>query len=202
MPENLLVKGLLEVATEIRTITRKKENSQQGYKFVAAFDAQQEIMPKLLERGILFYPERRRVVDIQPYTTKSGVQSFLVIHESIWVATDGTNRIEVSVIGSGADMGDKGAYKGMTGDMKYALSQMLGIAFTDDDPEADDISESEGPSAKELKALAVKAKKAGVENLAESVEKLTGKKTSEDLRADDLRFLHETYDTIIAAKKG
>lgn len=170
---------LVIVASEVRTVNRGKTNDSQGYRFAAAFDVQQEVLPKLLEQGILFYPEYRRLFDVEEYKTKSGVSQFLVLHESKWVATDGKDRVEVMVIGSGTDMGDKGAYKGMTGDMKYAIAQLLGIAFVDDDPENEREDEKKIGDAEigEIKTLGDAAGLTGgpTGTLAELVKRETGK---------------------------
>ena len=190
---------LVEVAREIRTVNRGKTNESQGYKFAAAFDVQQQVLPALLERGILFYPERRQVFDAREYKTKSGISQFLVLHTTVWVGTDGKDRIEVSVVGSGTDMGDKGAYKGMTGDMKYAISQLLGIAFVDMDAENDREDEVRVGTAEieELKALGTGAN-LSKDELAAFVEKETGKKKPGLLTIDEFAALKSLLQVMAA----
>ena len=130
-----LQEKLVEVASAIRNIEKGGRNDAQKYSFVQEADVVRRVWPELLERGILFYPALRRVVSITEYKTAKGADSFLTTVESMWVATDGTDKIEVASLGQGTDTGgDKGVYKALTGDKKYAVLQLLGIA-TGDDPE-------------------------------------------------------------------
>lgn len=126
---------LVEVALAIRNIEKGGRNSAQNYSFVQEADVVRTVWPELLERGVLFYPAMRRVHSIGNYKTAKGAESFLTTVESMWIATDGVDKIEVASLGQGTDTGgDKGIYKALTGDKKYAVLQLLGIA-TGDDPE-------------------------------------------------------------------
>lgn len=191
-----LIGKLVEVAKEVRNIEKGGMNDAQNYKFVQEADVVRQVMPRLLDRGILFYPSARRVVSVEPFQTKGGTQSFLTTHESEWTATDGTDSLRVFTIGQGTDTGDKGVYKGMTGDKKYAILQLLGIA-TGDDPENED-----GPSASQLKKLFAQGKQVGLADkasLQQFVLKRTGKYKSSDLTQEELDGLFAEFDVASAA---
>jgi hypothetical protein len=69
--------------------------------------------------------------------TPSGKQALLTLRFT-WTLTDGDTGETISFqsIGTGADSGDKAAYKAATGALKYAL--LLGFLVpTGDDPESD-----------------------------------------------------------------
>lgn len=146
-----LVEKLVAVRESVGGYVQKQgRNTAQGYNFASEADITSKIYPAFAEQGILFYPESRRVVEVREYTTTKGGKMLMTTTEAKWVATDGIDRIEVMTIGQGADSGDKGSYKGMAGDKKYAILQLLGIA-TGDDPEvtrADEKDEAPAPKAK------------------------------------------------------
>lgn len=139
-PQSLIQK-LVEVATAIRNIEKGGRNEAQNYSFVQEADVVRTVWPELLKRNILFYPAKRDVLGVERYDTKNGAAAFLTTVSSTWIATDGTERIEVASLGQGTDTGgDKGVYKALTGDKKYAVLQLLGIA-TGDDAEASHASD-------------------------------------------------------------
>lgn len=144
-----LIEKLVEVASAVRNIEKGGRNDAQNYSFVQEADVVRTVWPELLKRGILFYPAVRTVHSIQTYATKSGASAFLTTVESTWIATDGTTEIQVASLGQGTDTGgDKGVYKALTGDKKYAVLQLLGIATGDDaekgSGESDESRESTG----------------------------------------------------------
>lgn len=128
-----LIEKLVEVASAVRNIEKGGRNDAQNYSFVQEADVVRTVWPELLKRGILFYPTKRDVLGVERYDTKSGAAAFLTTVSSTWIATDGTSHIEVASLGQGTDTGgDKGVYKALTGDKKYAVLQLLGIATGDD----------------------------------------------------------------------
>lgn len=130
-----LVEKLLAVREAVGGYVQKSgRNTAQGYNYASEAAITEKIYPAFAVEGILFYPEERKVIGVLEYTTSKGGKMLMTTTETKWVATDGEDRIEVMTIGQGADSGDKGAYKGMAGDKKYAILQLLGIA-TGDDPE-------------------------------------------------------------------
>jgi hypothetical protein len=80
--------------------------------------------------------------------TPSGKQALLTLRFT-WTLTDGESGETISFqsIGTGADSGDKAAYKAATGALKYAL--LTGFLIpTGDDPEADVKTDDEVIAAK------------------------------------------------------
>lgn len=143
-----LIEKLVEVATAIRNIEKGGRNEAQKYDYVSEADVVRKVWPELLSRGILFYPVFRKVQSIVEFKTAKGGDAFMTTVESMWEATDGGDlKIQVASLGQGADFGgDKGVYKALTGDKKYAVLQLLGIA-TGDDPEQGTRSDESEPSS-------------------------------------------------------
>lgn len=217
-----LVAKLVEVATEVRNIEKSGYNDAQKYDFVSEADVVRKVMPELLKHGVIFYPAERKVVDVQTYQTRSGSASFLTTVESKWVFTDGSETLEVMTIGQGADTGDKGAYKGMTGDKKYAILQALGIA-TGDDPEIERQDERETTpqerrqdrqssgtrnpnkeaSEGQIKRMFALARNAGINVGSEEGKKTlqaivlsaTGKHSSKQLTMGDMDLVYKTLES-------
>lgn len=200
---------LVEVATAIRNIEKGGRNAAQNYSFVQEADVVRTVYPELLSRGIMFYPAMRRMVGpIVEYATKSGAASFLTTVESVWRATDGKDVIEVASMGQGTDTGgDKGIYKALTGDKKYAVLQLLGIA-TGDDAEASgsaDTSEAapeaDGGLTDEQKSLLMaEVANTGLdpEDLGARIFEWTGKRSVKALTSDDLTKILENLRDIQA----
>jgi hypothetical protein len=74
----------------------------------------------------------------------------------------------VTTIGFGADSGDKGPYKAMTGGLKYALLHAVGLA-TDDDPETTVSAPEAAPAPQEARRVGPKPSSA-TETPAEAAE--------------------------------
>lgn len=204
-----LVEKLLAVREAVGGYVQKTgRNSAQGYNFASEAAITEKIYPAFAEEGVLFYPESRRVIDqgVLEYTTSKGGKMLMTTTETKWVATDGVDRIEVMTIGQGADSGDKGAYKGMAGDKKYAILQLLGIA-TGDDPEetrADEKDEAK-PAAKAKPAAAKPAAPkdddpATDEMKAEMVE--AAKSVGIDLTTDEGRVTIQAIVLLATGKKS
>lgn len=203
---------LVEVALAIRNIDKGGHNDKQHYSFVQESDVVRTVYPALLEKGIMFYPRLRRVVGIVEYKTQSGSDAFLTTVESVWLATDGTESIEVASLGQGVDFGgDKGVYKALTGDKKYAILQLLGIA-TGDDPEkasqqdygnnyGDTVEAPPAPKGdltdQQKELLKTEATKAGFDltdmakaaELGQNIFEWTGKRSVGELTGSDLNTI-------------
>lgn len=128
-----LAARLAAISKDIGYIEKGGYNEAQKYKFVSESDVVAALKPKLAEAGIVVVPSHR-LLSVEPYTTSRGSQQFLTTVESTFTFMDGTESIVVQTIGQGADAGDKGIYKAMTGAKKYALLQAFLLA-TGDDPE-------------------------------------------------------------------
>lgn len=141
MPKTLAGK-LAEVMGTIQHIPKLGRNTAQGYDFVRDADVLDKVRDALAERNVAVmvdvsdcqhveYQTARQRADggVSWMTTVSGALSFLD-GDSDAVVTTGFR-------GVGADTGDKGYYKAVTGGVKYALLKTFLIP-TGDDPEADE----------------------------------------------------------------
>lgn len=124
---------MASIAKDIGWIEKGGTNDAQKYKFVQESDVVAKLKPALAEAGVIVVPTHR-LISVVPFTTARGSQQFLTTIESTFSFTDGAEFINVQTIGQGADTGDKGVYKAMTGAKKYALLQAFLLA-TGDDPE-------------------------------------------------------------------
>lgn len=211
-----LAARLASIAKDIGWIEKGGTNDAQKYKFVQESDVVAKLKPALAEAGVIVVPTHR-LISVVPFTTARGSQQFLTTIESTFSFTDGAEFINVQTIGQGADTGDKGVYKAMTGAKKYALLQAFLLA-TGDDPEiARDDERSETAKRSQKPAVSNDAKQADSGNSKDGIE--TKKKRVFALRDDlgwdnkklgELRFsltkkhnsgqmTSEDYDKVIEA---
>lgn len=202
---------LVEVAALVRNIDKGGYNEAQHYSFVQESDVVRTVWPLFLERGVLFYPVERTVESVHTYQVKSGSTSFLTTVRSVWRATDGVDTVDVPSLGQGADTGDKGVSKALTGDKKYAVLHLLGIATGDDAEQArpDERAEVKEPTKPILTddqktLLQEEAIKAGFNLsdmeqaalLGQRINEWTGKTSINALDNDDLTTILENLRAI------
>lgn len=111
---------------DIENVPKNGWNSFHKYHYVTEADLVKAIRPHLAKAGIMMVPQ----------SMTHAKEDELTIVEVTYVITDGANSITVPSIGYGSDKGDKGAYKAMTGALKYALMKAF-LVDTGDDPEGD-----------------------------------------------------------------
>ena len=135
-----LVAKLAEIMGEMRHIKKEGFNEKQKYRFVRETDVAEKASELLAARGIWIHQtiisEKMRPL----YTTASGAQMWLTKVKIAFKFMDGTTGEETEpqvFPGYGADTGDKGVYKAMTGAEKYFLLKSF-LVSTGDDPEADE----------------------------------------------------------------
>ena len=120
-------------------------NQAQGYKFVQASAVADKVREQLARLNVSMTPTTIDV--ISEGVTPSGKQALLTLRFT-WTLTDGDSGETISFqsIGTGADSGDKAAYKAATGALKYAL--LTGFLIpTGDDPEADPATDNQVATA-------------------------------------------------------
>lgn len=197
--QTTLIEKLIEVAKEVPSISRGGWNEAQSYKYVGEAQVTSQLRGLLLDRGVLFYPNHRLAGEL--VVNEKG--RIVTTIESLWTFTDGTDSILVQTIGQGADNGDKGAFKAMTGSKKYALLQALLIA-TGEDPEEVRSDESEPEvdfaTTNQKNQLAEDGKTVGLEgeDLRKFVVDTTGKASSAELTKDDMVKLFEALKVLKA----
>ncbi len=135
MSDKKLASKLAEIMGEIGRISKGGTNSAQGYKYVMASQVADAVREKLAAHNVIMLPVGADVVESG--RTPSEKQSLLTIRFT-WRFVDGDSgeTLDFQSIGTGADSGDKAAYKATTGAIKYALLTAFLIP-TDDDPEND-----------------------------------------------------------------
>jgi hypothetical protein len=189
-----LIEKLVEIASEIRNIEKGGRNESQKYSFVQEADVVRRVWPEFLKRGILFYPIERTIHSIVEYKTAKGADSFLTTVTSVWRALDDEGRtLDVASLGQGTDTGgDKGVYKALTGDKKYAVLQLLGIA-TGEDPEVErsDERETQAPSGgltedEKTQLMAAAEQLGDPDKFGQFIFDTTGKRALRELNSDDL----------------
>jgi hypothetical protein len=117
---------LAHVMGEIENVPKNGYNSFHKYNY----DLIKAIRPKLAEAGIML------ISSVTNHDIRDAGDSILTILSIQYTITDGENEIHFQGIGYGSDKGDKGAYKAMTGALKYALMKTF-LVDTGDDPEGD-----------------------------------------------------------------
>ncbi len=175
-----IYKAMSAVMADIGPVGKdqKAEFGNTRYKYRGIDDLINAANPALTKNGVIVAP---RVLDLLREDRKSvkgaDMVFTVVTMEYTFYAEDGSS-IVVSVIGEGADNGDKGANKAMTSAYKYALGQALAIATDMVDSETDDPQVGSKPAPLAPKPAA---------------KKPTPKK-EEDAPIDDLRDSQDSDD--------
>lgn len=131
MSAPLIFQKIIDVMSDIEAIGKDRENKMQGFKFRGIDDIYNELHPRMAKHGIFTAPkvlEERR----EERPTKSGGISTHVIMkiEYTFYAADGSS-VQTTMIGEGADSGDKASNKAQAIAHKYALMQIFAIPTED-----------------------------------------------------------------------
>lgn len=140
VPTTNLITKLAEITGLMAKIPKDGWNANQKYKFVRESDVAEKVSALLAERKIFLYQSVVSHNMTALYTTQSSSQMWLTEVVMSFRFIDGeTGEATESAhfVGHGADTGDKGIYKAMTGAEKYFLMKTFLIS-TGDDPEADE----------------------------------------------------------------
>lgn len=126
-PKSLSAK-LAEVMGAIQSVGKDGENTFHHYDYATESAIVTAVRGHLAERGVILIPSIEQCDQAGTLTTLVFKFTFVdgetgEVHEARW-------------IGTGDDKGDKGAYKAMTGAVKYFLLKTFLIP-THDDPEGD-----------------------------------------------------------------
>jgi hypothetical protein len=140
-----LASKIAKVMEAVGYVPKGGTNQAQGYKFVQASAVADKVREQLAKLNVSMTPTTIDV--ISEGVTPSGKQALLTLRFT-WTLTDGESGETISFqsIGTGADSGDKAAYKAATGALKYAL--LTGFLIpTGDDPEADPATDNQVAAA-------------------------------------------------------
>lgn len=135
-----LVAKLAEVMGEMAHVPKEGFNAAQKYKFVRETDVAERASALLAERKVWIHQTVADHTITELYRTASGNTMWLSTVAMDFQFIDGETGETTSpqrFVGAGADTGDKGIYKAMTGAEKYFLMKTF-LVSTGDDPEADE----------------------------------------------------------------
>jgi hypothetical protein len=165
-----LFKKILAVLAATEAIEKTGYNSHQSYSYATENDLLDAIRNNLVKNNLMIltsseYKHAERVVN-------KDKENLITIIETThtFADTESGETFSVKSVGSGHDSLDKGAYKAITGAMKYFVSKNFMVA-TEDDPENDGVSprKQKGNSVQPAKGL----------NIAPSVIKPSASETKE-----------------------
>lgn len=135
-----LAAKLAEIMGEMAHVKKEGFNKAQNYRFVRETDVAEKASELLAARHIWVHQSVISEEMVPLYTTASGSQMWLTKLQIAFKFIDGDTKEETepqTFSGHGADTGDKGVYKAMTGAEKYFLMKSF-LVSTGDDPEADE----------------------------------------------------------------
>lgn len=134
---NKTLSSILEVRNKVGTVLKDGRNEFHRYNYATHNDVVHEVRHAMNDAGLVIYPcgvehvqiDRKGAADKENFIS-NWTQVYRVCH------VEDTDGILISIRCSGSDSTDKGAYKGNTGALKYALIQLF-LLETSDDPEND-----------------------------------------------------------------
>lgn len=128
-------KKMLLIQQEVEIQDKKGKNDFNNYKYLKENQVTLLIKPLMDKYGVIFEHSSEQKSIEQFQTSKGGTQ-FLVTVEIIYAFVDAESGEQKTgkVVGWGADVGDKGGYKAITGAIKYLFMKTFQIP-TGDDPE-------------------------------------------------------------------
>lgn len=137
-----LAKKLLSVMTECAHIGKDGYNNFSKYPYVTAAKVNDVVNSALVNVGIAT-TSKAEIIELREVATKEGkaerlatVKVAITLHD-----TDSEETLEISGVGCGQDVGDKGIAKAQTMAVKYAWKSCLLIADASDDPDSDGVGE-------------------------------------------------------------
>lgn len=127
-----------EVMTAIDRIPKRGRNDFHRYDYARETDVSDAIRRELSARGVAVYTSST-LIEAREWRTVKDKPTLIVFVEVSMTFVDGESGEDFTVrgVGSGDDSSDKGAYKAITGGVKYLLMKTFLIP-TGDDPEASD----------------------------------------------------------------
>lgn len=128
-------KAIIAVMREIGAIGKDSKNEQQNYNYRSIEQVYNRVQPLFAKHGIYSYPKVTKQARETGKSKAGGTLFYAMLTvEYTFVADDGSS-IVVTVVGEGMDTGDKASNKAMAAAHKYALCQVLNIAYTVIDPD-------------------------------------------------------------------
>lgn len=130
-----LVSKLAEILGAVGNVPKQGRNAAQKYDYMRETDLVEKVRPMLAERRIMLI---LNTVEHERSEIRAGWSLTVITVEGTWYDGETGESLPAGRwIGYGADSGDKGVYKAMTGAEKYLLMKTF-LVSTGDDPEADE----------------------------------------------------------------
>lgn len=201
-----LVAKLAEVMGEMAHVPKEGFNAAQKYKFVRETDVAERASSLLAERKVWIHQTVADHTITELYRTASGNTMWLstVAMDFQFIDGDtGETTPPQRFVGAGADTGDKGVYKAMTGAEKYFLMKTF-LVSTGDDPEADEKVDKTAAAAGASRGPVVvtQGKQAGVQRGGKSINATSAQVAEIAKLAGALDLTAETIVPIITATIG
>ncbi len=147
-----LFKKILAVLAATEAIEKSGYNSHQSYSYATENDLLDAVRNNLVKNNLMIltsseYKHAERIVN-------KDKENLITIIETThtFADTETGETFSVKSVGSGHDSLDKGAYKAITGAMKYFVSKNFMVA-TEDDPENDGVSPRKQKSSQPAQGL-------------------------------------------------
>lgn len=142
-PCGKLAAKLAKILGEIGQVPKSGHNSFHNYDYVTENDLVYAVRKKLSEHLVFVFSsvEEQTIRIVEDGDRKSALTEVTTLHT--FVDGESGEQFSVRSKGQGADVGDKGGYKAITGAMKYFLYKCFMIP-TGDDPEADERTDVRG----------------------------------------------------------
>jgi ERF superfamily protein len=138
---NYLAFKLCKVMKSIGGVKKKGYNAFHKYNYVTEADLLDAVRDKLADAGIFMSTS---VEDIQTHPIGEKGSALTTVRCTFtFIDSETGDTLSVKGAGQGADSGDKGVYKAITGAVKYAISKNFLIVSGVDDPEADEGTDRE-----------------------------------------------------------
>lgn len=134
--KNILLK-LAAIRNDIEPLAKDGRNEKQNYGFLSDKQITQ-VVGELLQKHNVLVTHSDSITTETQYQTANGSTMFLITIKLDYAFNDVDTgeKVEGSVVGQGADTGDKGVYKAITGAFKYLYVKTFNIPVADD-PERD-----------------------------------------------------------------
>ena len=134
----MINKKISEIMRRVGYMEKDGYNQAQRYKYLSEAKIVEEIRGVMCDVGVIIVPHADQVdVQVIERGGKSPTILTTIVSTYSFVCADDGDSIQVRVVSQGTDTQDKGAFKSLTGGLKYALKQTFLIP-TGDDPEKDD----------------------------------------------------------------
>ena len=132
------LQAILEVRKAVGGVDKDGVNKFHKYKYATHNNVIHAVRDEMNDKGLIMYPTEVSDVSLSEKEKDGKKDGFVErwTHKFRLCTEEDPDGIEVAVRCAGEDKGDKTAYKGDTGAMKYALVETF-LLPTDDDPEND-----------------------------------------------------------------